>query len=53
MGGRPSLSLLAADPDVEQKPDAFGFDVDAVAGTSGLQGDDFHGRILPPRLHQT
>lgn len=47
MGGRPSLSLLAADPDVEQKPDAFGFDVNAVAIASGLQGDDFHGGIVP------
>ena len=32
---------------VEQKPDALGFDVNAVAVASGLQCDDFHGGIVP------
>ena len=42
MGGESGLGLLAADPSVEQEPDATRLDVDAVAVASGLQGDDIH-----------
>jgi len=47
VGGKSGLSLPAADPGVEQKPDATGFDINAVAVASGLQGDDFHYDIVP------
>jgi hypothetical protein len=46
MGGESGLGLLAADPGVEQEPDAVRLDVDAVAVASRLQGDDFHLSIL-------
>jgi hypothetical protein len=39
--------LLPADPSVEEKLDIVRFDVDAVTIASGLQGDDFHGGIVP------
>ena len=46
MRGKSGLSLFAADARIEQESNAVGFDVDAVAVASGLQGDDFHGGIL-------
>ena len=47
MQGEPLLDLAAADPGVEQQPDAACLDVDAVAVAAGLEGDDLHERIVP------
>ena len=49
MGGQSGLCQLAADPGIEQKSNTFGFDVDAVAVTAGLQGDDFHDSFVPKK----
>jgi len=44
---QPLLGPAAADPGVEQQPDAGRFRIDAVAIAAGLEGYDSHGRILP------
>ena len=47
MYGQPLLDEVASDSGVEQEFDAIGLDVDAVAVAAGLEGDDFHGTIVP------